>query len=121
MCPGNNESAGKRLSGRTRHGDTWLKSTLYFAGVSAARTKGTRLSARFRRLVPHPGVKRAVVAVGHSLLVSAWHVLHDLVSPADLRSDHFTNRLGEERQTRRLLAHLATLGGDATATPADAR
>jgi transposase len=119
MCPGNNESAGKRLSGRTRHGDTWLKSTLYLAGVSAARTKGTYLSAKFRRLVPHRGVKRAVVAVGHSILVSAWHVLHDLVPYEDLGPDHFTNRLGKERQTRRLLAQLAALGVDVTVTPAD--
>lgn len=119
MCPGNNESAGKRLSGRTRHGDTWLKSALYLAGVSAARTKGTYLSAKFRRLVPHRGVKRAVVAVGHSILVSTWHVLHDLVPYQDLGADHFTNRLGKERQTRRLLAQLAALGVDVTVTPAD--
>lgn len=71
MCPGNNESAEKRLSGRTRHGDTWLKSTLYLAGVSAARTKNTYLNAKFRPLAPHRGVKRAAVAAGHSILVSA--------------------------------------------------
>jgi hypothetical protein len=64
-------------------------------------------------------VKRAVVAVGHSILVSAWHVLHDLVPYEDLGPDHFTNRLGKERQTRRLLAQLAALGVDVTVTPAD--
>ncbi|WP_338678065.1 transposase [Streptomyces sp. SCSIO 30461] len=70
MCPGNNESAGRRMSGRTRHGDTWLKTALYMAGSSAARMKATYLGAQFRRLVPHRGVKRATVAVGHSILVA---------------------------------------------------
>jgi hypothetical protein len=117
MCPGNKESAGKRLSGRTRHGDTWLKTALYMAGASAARAKGTYLGAQFRRLVPHRGAKRATVAVGHSILVAAWHILHDLVPYRDLGPDHFTNRLGKERQTRRLLAQLVALGVDVTVTP----
>lgn len=116
MCPGNKESAGKRLSGRTRHGDTWLKTALFMAGASAARSKHTYLGAQFRRLVPHRGAKRATVAVGHSILVAAWHILHDLVPYRDLGPDHFTNRLGRERQTRRLLAQLATLGLDVTIT-----
>jgi transposase len=114
MCPGNKESAGKRLSGRTRHGDTWLKTALFMAGASAARSKNTYLGAQFRRLVPHRGAKRATVAVGHSILVAAWHILHDLVPYRDLGPDHFTNRLGKERQTRRLLAQLAALGLDVT-------
>ncbi|WP_331719030.1 IS110 family transposase (plasmid) [Streptomyces sp. NBC_00289] len=120
ICPGNNESAGKRLSGRTRHGDTWLKTALYMAGSSAARAKGTYLGAQFRRLVPHRGVKRATVAVGHSILVAAWHILHDLVPYQDLGADHFTNRLSKERQTRRLLAQLTALGLDVTVTPQEA-
>lgn len=117
MCPGNNESAGRRLSGRTRPGDTWLKTALYMAGSSAARMKRTYLGAQFRRLVPHRGVKRATVAVGHSILVAAWHILHDLVPYRDLGADHFTNRLGRERQTHRLLAQLAALGHEVTITP----
>ncbi|MEV6945523.1 IS110 family transposase [Streptomyces sp. NPDC051172] len=117
MCPGNNESAGKRQSGRTRHGDTWLKTALFMAGTSAARSKNTYLGAQFRRLVPHRGAKRATVAVGHSILVATWHILHDLVPYHDLGADHFTNRLGKERQTRRLLSQLAALGLDITVTP----
>lgn len=117
MCPGNNESAGKRQSGRTRHGDTWLKTALFMAGASAARSKDTYLGAQFRRLVPHRGAKRATVAVGHSILVATWHILHDLVPYHDLGADHFTNRLGKERQTRRLLSQLAALGLDITVTP----
>jgi transposase len=117
MCPGNNESAGKRMSGRTRHGDTWLKTALYMAGSSAARMKTIYLGAQFRRLVPHRGVKRATVAVGHSILVASWHILHDGVPYRDLGADHFTSRLGRERQTRRLLAQLAALGHDVTIAP----
>jgi len=117
MCPGNNESAGKRLSGRTRQGDTWLKTALYMAGASAARSRSTYLGAQFRRLVPHRGAKRATLAVGHSILVATWHILHDLVPYRDLGPDHFTNRLGKERQTRRLLAQLTALGLDITVTP----
>lgn len=117
MCPGSKESAGKRLSGRTRHGDTWLKTALFMAGASAARSKNTYLGAQFRRLVPHRGAKRATLAVGHSILVATWHILHDLVPYRDLGPDHFTNRLGKERQTRRLLAQLAALGVDVSVTP----
>ncbi|MFF4796739.1 IS110 family transposase [Streptomyces sp. NPDC001276] len=117
MCPGNKESAGKRLSGRTRHGDTWLKTALFMAGTTAARSKGTYLGAQYRRLVPHRGAKRATVAVGHSILVAAWHILRDLVPYQDLGPDHFTNRLGKERHTRRLIAQLAALGLDVTVTP----
>jgi transposase len=117
MCPGNKESAGKRQSGRTRHGDTWLKTALFMAGASAARSKGTYLGAQFRRLVPHRGAKRATLAVGHSILVATWHILHDLVPYQDLGPDYFTNRLGKERQTRRLLAQLTALGLDVTVAP----
>ncbi|MET7721026.1 MULTISPECIES: IS110 family transposase [Streptomyces] len=117
VCPGSKESAGKRLSGHTRHGDTWLKTALFMAGASAARSKGTYLGAQFRRLVPHRGPKRATLAVGHSILVAAWHILHDLVPYQDLGPDYFTNRLGRERQTRRLISQLAALGLDVTVTP----
>lgn len=117
MCPGNKESAGKRLSGRTRHGDTWLKTALFMAGTSASRSKHTYLGAQFRRLVPHRGPKRATLAVGHSILIAAWHILNDLVPYRDLGPDHFTNRLGKERQARRLVAQLAALGMKVTVSP----
>jgi hypothetical protein len=120
MCPGNKESAGRQLSGRTRHGDTWLKTALFMAGASAARSKNTYLGAQFRRLVPHRGARRATLAVGHSILVATWHILHDLVPYRDLGPDYFTNRLGKERQTRRLIAQLAALGMEVTVTPREA-
>ncbi|MEU6317845.1 hypothetical protein ABZ904_10600, partial [Streptomyces sp. NPDC046900] len=67
--------------------------------------------------VPHRGAKRATIAVGHSILVAAWHILRDLVPYRDLGPDHFANRLGKERHTRRLIAQLAALGLDVTVTP----
>ncbi|GAA3379592.1 hypothetical protein GCM10020367_63770 [Streptomyces sannanensis] len=97
----------------------WLKTALYVAGSTAACSKGTYLGAQFRRLAPHRGVKRATVAVGHSILVAAWHILHDLVPYRDLGPDHFTNRLGIDRQKRRLLAQLAALGFDVDLAPRD--
>ncbi|WP_405576150.1 hypothetical protein OG317_37020 [Streptomyces sp. NBC_01167] len=87
------------------------------AGATAARSKGTYLGAQYRSLVPHRGAKRATVAVGHSILVAAWHILRDQVPYRDLGPDHFTNRLGKERHTRRLIAQLAALGLGDTVTP----
>ena len=75
MCPGNNASAGKRKSGKTRKGSPWLRSALVEAAHGAGRTKNTYLGAQFRRLLPRRGKKRAGVAVGHSILTIAYHVL----------------------------------------------
>ena len=71
MCPGQNESAGKRKSGRTRRGSPWLRSALIEAAHGAARSKGTYLGAQARRLKPRLGWKKTMVAVGHSILVRA--------------------------------------------------
>jgi len=75
MCPGQNESAGKRKSGRTRRGSPWLRSALVEAAHGAARSKGTYLGAQARRLKPRLGWKKTMVAVGHSILVRAYYVL----------------------------------------------
>jgi transposase len=75
LCPGNNESAGKRRSGRTAHGNVWLRSALVQAAWAATRAKGTYLSAQYRRLVRRCGKKKALVGVAHSLLVMCYHVL----------------------------------------------
>lgn len=68
MCPGNNESAGKKKSGRTNHGDKQVKETLVEAAWAASRAKGTFFMERFNRLAPRKGSKKALIAVGHSLL-----------------------------------------------------
>jgi len=68
MCPGNNESAGKRRSGKTRKGSKWLRTSLIEAANAAARTKATALGARYRRILPHRGHRKAIVAVGRHIL-----------------------------------------------------
>lgn len=74
MCPGNNESAGKRFSTRTRKADPWLKGVLTECGWAASRTN-TYLGAQWRQLARRRGKERANIAVGHSILVVAWHLL----------------------------------------------
>jgi len=78
MCPGNNESTGKRKSGRTRRGSPWLGAALVEAARAAQGTKGTYLGAQYRRLKARQGGKRAAVAVGHSILIGADHILGGL-------------------------------------------
>jgi hypothetical protein len=75
LCPGNDESAGKRRSGRTRKGSPWLRSALVEAARAAARTKDAYLAAQYRRLAARRGAKRAAVAVAHSLLVIVYVLL----------------------------------------------
>jgi transposase len=77
LCPGNHESAGKRLSGRTRKGSPWLRAALIEAGHAARRSKGTYLGALYARLAARRGAKKAAVAVGHRILVSAYQLLKD--------------------------------------------
>ena len=75
LCPGNDESAGKRRSGRTRKGNRWLRAALLQAAWAAIRTKGSYFGAQFRRIAKRRGEKRAAVAVAHSLLTVIYHVL----------------------------------------------
>src|SRR4029077_14838015 len=76
VCPGHHESAGKRRSGKTRHGNRWLTGALGTAALAAARTKDTTyLGARYRRLTRRAGKKKALVAVEHSILIAVWHML----------------------------------------------
>jgi transposase len=109
MCPGNNESAGKRRSGKTRKGSPYLRAMLVQAAWAASHTKGTYLSAQFRRLVRRMGKKKALVAVGHSILVIVYHVLSRRVSYAELGGDYFDRR-NVEAQRQRLIRRLESLG-----------
>ena len=92
MAPGNNESAGKRYSGKTRKGNKVLRETLIEAGRAAARTKNTYLSAQYRRLAPRRGSKRAAVAVGHTILTICFHIIKDRVPYYELGADYFDRR-----------------------------
>src|SRR2546429_8642687 len=116
MCPGNNESAGKRKSGKPAQGNRWLRRSLIEAAWAAARTKGTYLAAQYRRLAARRGKRRAVVAVGHTILVTAYHVLHQGCPYADLGADHF-DRLDPQRLTRHLVRRLERLGHRVTLQP----
>jgi transposase len=109
VCPGNNESAGKRKSGKTPGGNRWVKRTITEAALAAKATKNTYAQAQYRRLVGRRGHKRAIVAVGHALLAAAYHVLKDGTPYRDLGPDHF-DRLNPERQARYHVKRLERLG-----------
>src|ERR671918_2280379 len=92
VSPGNNESAGKRQSGRTGNGNPWIKSALTEAAQAAAKTKDKYFAAQYRRLAPRRGKKRAIAAVAHSILVSIYHMLRDNVAYQELGGDYFDAR-----------------------------
>lgn len=109
MCPGNNESAGKRKSGRTRKGDPWLRAALIEAAHGAARSRHTYLGAQYRRLLARRGHKKAIVAVGHTILTIAYHLLTDATEYQDLGAEYFDRR-DQRHLTRRLVHRLEALG-----------
>jgi transposase len=109
MCPGNNESAGKRKSGKTPKANCWLRGALGEAAWAASHTKSTYLSALFHRIAARRGKKRAVVAVGHTILVAAYHMLKERTPYTDLGPNHF-QRLDPARVARYYLRRLDTLG-----------
>jgi transposase len=119
MSPGNNESAGKRKSGRTTKGSRWLRQMLTQAAWAASHTKGTYLSSHYRRLAARRGKKRALVALGHTLLVIIYHVLKEGTSYRELGGD-FLERLEPDRLTRQLVRRLEKLGHQVTLQPKDA-
>ncbi len=92
LCPGNDESAGKRRSGKTRKGNRWLRAALLQAAWAAIRTKGSYFGAQFRRIAKRRGEKRAAVAVAHSLLTVIYHVLPRGVFYEDLGAAYFDRR-----------------------------
>lgn len=121
MCPGNNQSGATAKPTPTRHGDPWLKAALYQIAVVAARTKGTYLAARFRRIASRRGSKRALVAVGHTVLIATWTMLMHDIAYHDLGGDYFTERLDPQRkarQARRLIDQLGLLGYQVALQPA---
>jgi transposase len=109
MCPGNDQSAGKRRSGKTRHGSKWLDWALEEAAMAAIRTKDVYLAAQYARLRPRRGHKKALGAVKHSILIACWHMLSTGELYVDLGGDYFRKR-DPERITKRLVALLETLG-----------
>jgi transposase len=113
VCPGNDQSAGKRRSGRTRRGSKWLRSTLIESARAAARTRDTYLNAQYHRVRGRRGPNRASLAVAHSLLVSVWHMLQTGQTYDDPGGDYYATR-NRARTTNRLVAQLERLGHTVT-------
>jgi len=118
MCPGNNESAGKHRSGRTRHGSKWLRIGLIEAAKAAGRSKDTYLSAQYARIRGRRGSGKAAVAVGHSILVICWHLLSTGEHYTDLGGDYFDKRRTTTAYQKRLVAQLESMGHRVTLEPA---
>ena len=116
VCPGNNESAGKRKSSRIPKGNVHLKTALVEAAHSAAKAKGTYLRDKFFRLKARRGYKRAAVAIAHKILVAIYHMLSQQVSYNDL-GDLYLDKLNKHHLTRNLVHRLERLGYTVTLTP----
>jgi transposase len=118
LCPGNHESGGRQRSGRTRKGNRWLRAALVAAAQAAARTRHSYLGAQYRRLAARRGAKKAILAVAHSLLVIAYHVIARREPYRELGADYF-DRQRPAATADRLLRRLRRLGYDVTiaATP----
>lgn len=113
LCPGNNESAGKRLSGKARNGCVWLRRSVCQAAWAASHSKNTYLSAQFRRLAARKGKKRAIVAVAHTILIILFHMLKNQQPYRDLGADFFDRRNAEQLK-RSLIRRLEHLGFQVT-------
>jgi transposase len=109
LCPGHHESAGKRTSGKTRKGNRSLRVALVEAAHAAGRSRGTYLSTQYHRFAARRGKKKAAVAVAHSILVIAYHLLQDGSSYHDLGADFFDRR-NHDALERRLVHRLEQLG-----------
>lgn len=116
VCPGQNESAGKVKSGKTRPGNVYLKAALGVAALSAARQKNTALSAKYRRIVVRRGPMKALVAVEHTVIVAVWHMLTKGEMFIDPGPDYFTKG-NPDRARKRAVKQLQNLGYDVEITP----
>jgi transposase len=117
LAPGNNESAGKRLSGKTRRGNKALGTALNQAAHAAAHMKNTYLSAQYHRLAGRRGQKKAIVAVAHSILVICYHIIKRKVPYQELGGDYFDKRR-PEATAKRLMKRLEQLGFNIPVEPA---
>jgi hypothetical protein len=116
ICPSTHESAGKRSSGFTGHGNPWLRATLVEMANGVVRSRGY-LTAQYHRIAARRGKKRAAVAVGHSILVFAYHVLRHGTPYRGLGSNYFDER-DREAVAKRAIRRLERLGFSVTVAPA---
>lgn len=118
MCPGHDERGGKRRSGKTRKDSPWVRQVLIEIAHVASRTKDTYLTAQYRRIAAWRGKKRALVALGHTILVMIYHMLSRGVPYEDHGGNYFDEQ--ERRQVeRRFVRRLERLGYDVTLQPVD--
>jgi len=117
LCPGNDQSAGKRRSGRTRQGKAWLREHLIEAALAASRTRDTYPRAQYDRLRARRGHQRATVALAHSIIVAAYYILQDGVPYHDLGGDYYLRRQRPDQLVRRLTRQLEQLGHHVTLEP----
>ena len=124
ICPGNHESAGKRHSGKPRHGNQHLQPVLVEAAWAATRQHGYLKALYHRHVMKWGGYrsatakKKAIIVVAHAVLVIIWHILATGTPYDDLGADFFTRRLDPERETPRLIAKLEALGHQVILQPA---
>ena len=111
MCPGDNESAKKRKSGKTRKGNRLLRTTLVTCAHSAVNNKNSYFHAQYKRISAHRGSKRAYVAVAHSMLIAVYHILKDGVAYRELGADYYS-QFNRERKINSYLKKLKSLGWD---------
>jgi transposase len=104
LCPGNNESAGKHRPGMTRNGNRWLRTALIESALSASRMRNSALAARYRRVMRHRGHKKAVIAVAHAVLVTAYHLLQRRTIYQELGADYYDRRYSERARHRAVRA-----------------
>ena len=114
QCPGNDQSAGKRRSGKTGKGSRWLGIALTEAALAATHQKDTYLAAQYRRLRGRRGHKKALGAVKHSIIVAVWHMLTTGEIYVDPGADYFDRRVDPQRKIKRLIAQLEALGQTVT-------
>jgi transposase len=120
ICPGNDQSAGKRRSGKTSKGSRWLGIALTEAALAATHQKESYLSAQYRRLRGRRGHKKALGAVKHSITVAVWHMLTTGELYVDPGADYFDRRVDPQRKIKRLIAQLESLGQTVVVEPAAA-
>jgi transposase len=116
MGPGNHESGGKRLSGKTRTGNRWLRQSRVEIAQVASKTKNTYLAAQYKRLAARRGKKRALMAVGHTVLIIAYTMLTRQQPYQDLGAVYFDRR-EQQRVERRLVQRLERLGYEVSLQP----
>lgn len=119
LCPGNNESAGKRKRGKTRKGDVWLRRYAIETALSASKAKGTYLNALYHRLVRRKGHNKAIVAVAHAMIVIVYCLLKHKIPYKELGADYF-DKLNAVHVKRHHIRRLESLGFKVTLEPVEA-